>query len=50
MLPPVTKILASNYNIFAKAKNDAQEMFTEELFQAVLTQQRKTAKLDVLLK
>jgi hypothetical protein len=35
---------------FAKAKNDAQEMFTEELFQAVLTQQRKTAKLDVLLK
>ena len=24
MLPPVTKILASNYNIFAKAKNDEE--------------------------
>lgn len=35
---------------FAKAKNDAQEMFTEELFQAVLAQQRKAAKIDVMLK
>ena len=24
MLPPVTKVIASNYNIFAKAKNDEE--------------------------
>ena len=35
---------------FEKAKFDAQEMFTEELFQAVLAQQRKNAKIDVMLK
>ncbi len=35
---------------FDKAKNEAQEMFTEELFQAVLAQQRKAAKIEVMLK
>ena len=35
---------------YDKAKNEAQEMFTEELFQAVLAQQRKAAKIEVMLK
>ena len=35
---------------FAKARNDAQELFIEELFQAVLGQQRKVAEIEVLLK
>lgn len=41
---------AGSGSTFAKAKNDVQEMFMEELFQAALAQQRKAAKIEVLLK
>ena len=33
-----------------KAKADAREFYIEEMFQAVLAQQRKAARIEVLLK